>query len=67
MHARFVELAKKLDMKNGPLFGCVRVALTGNAISTPTFETMEILGKRESLRRVELAVGILTTAASDFP
>ena len=67
MHARFVELAKKLGMKNGPLFGCVRVALTGNAISTPTFETMEILGKRESLRRVELAVGILTTAASDFP
>lgn len=61
MHERFIGLAEKLGMKNGPLFGCVRIALTGKTVSTPTFETMEILGKQESLRRIELAIEILLT------
>ena len=67
MHARFVELAGKLNMKNGPLFGCVRVALTGKAVSTPTFETMEIIGKCKTLRRIELAISLLAAVAPDRP
>ncbi|MAU09194.1 MAG: glutamate--tRNA ligase [Anaerolineaceae bacterium] len=57
LYATFKDLAQELDVKNGQLFGTLRVALTGQTISTPTFETMEILGKDESIRRLELALG----------
>lgn len=57
LYEDFKELAKALDVKNGQLFGVLRVALTGQTISTPTFETMEILGKEETLRRLRLALG----------
>lgn len=56
LYETFKELAQELDVKNGQLFGTLRVALTGQTISTPTFETMEILGKDETLRRLELAL-----------
>lgn len=55
-HEAFKELAKELGVKNGQLFGALRVAVTGQQISTPTFETMEILGKEESVRRINLAL-----------
>jgi glutamyl-tRNA synthetase len=60
MHEAFKALAERLGLGNGPLFGTLRVALTAQAISTPTFETMEVLGKAESLRRLRLAVARLT-------
>jgi len=53
------QLAKELEVKNGQLFGSLRVAVTGQKVSTPTFETMEILGKDESIRRIEMAVSVL--------
>jgi len=53
------ELAKELGVKNGQLFGTLRVAVTNQKVSPPTFETMEILGKEESLRRVKLAIASL--------
>ncbi len=46
-------------VNNSQLFGLLRVAVSGQTISTPTFETMEILGKAESLRRLWLAIDIL--------
>ena len=49
-------LAGELGVKNGPLFGALRVAVTGQKVSPPTFETMEILGKDESIRRIDLAI-----------
>ncbi|MGB1288362.1 MAG: glutamate--tRNA ligase [Aggregatilineales bacterium] len=52
----FKALAKEIGVKNGQLFGAMRVAVTGQKISTPTFETIEILGKAESLRRFQLAI-----------
>jgi len=51
-------LAKDIGLKNGQLFGTQRVAITGQTISTPTFETMEILGKEETLRRIKLAADV---------
>ncbi len=48
--------AKAIGYKNGPVFGSLRAAVTGQKVSPPTFETMEILGKQESLRRIKLAV-----------
>ncbi len=53
------QLAKELGLKNTQMFGALRVAVTGQRISTPTFETMEILGKEESLRRIRLAIEML--------
>jgi len=58
-HAAFEELAKELGLSNGQLFGTLRVAVTGQQISTPLFETMQILGKDESLVRIKLAINSL--------
>jgi glutamyl-tRNA synthetase len=55
-HAAFETLAKELGLSNGQLFGTLRVAVTGQQISTPLFETMVILGKEESLARIKLAI-----------
>jgi len=46
-------------LSNSQIFGTLRVAVTGQTISTPTFETMEILGKEEALRRIRLAIELL--------
>lgn len=54
-YAAFRELAKELGFKNGQVFGALRAAVTGQRVSPPTFETMEILGKAESIRRIKLA------------
>ncbi|MDE2857241.1 MAG: glutamate--tRNA ligase [Chloroflexota bacterium] len=54
-YAAFKDLAKKIGYKNGQVFGALRAAVTGQRVSPPTFETMEILGKAESIRRIKLA------------
>jgi len=58
----FKELVKELGLKNGQVFGSLRVAVTAQKISPPTFETMEILGKDESIRRIKLAIEQLKIA-----
>ena len=57
-------LAEQLDVNNSQLFGVLRVAVTGQTVSTPTFETMEIIGKGEALRRVRLAIEIVSGRAA---
>ena len=49
-------LAERLDMKPGQLFGILRIAVTGQAVSPPLFETMVVLGRDATLQRLELAV-----------
>jgi glutamyl-tRNA synthetase len=51
-------LTEALGLSNSQLFGVLRVAVTGQTVSTPTFETMEVLGKDETLRRLHLALGL---------
>lgn len=58
-HTAMAALVVELGLRNAQVFGGLRVAVTGQAISPPTFETMEVLGKDESLRRIALAVNIL--------
>lgn len=53
-------LAKELGYKNGQVFGTLRAAVTGQKVSPPTFETMEILGQAESIRRIKLAEASLS-------
>ena len=59
-HAAMSDYAKAIGYKNGQVFGSLRAAVTGQKVSPPTFETMEILGKDESLRRICLALQSLT-------
>ena len=56
-------LAKELGYKNGQVFGTLRAAVTGQRVSPPTFETMEILGQAESIRRIKLAEASLADEA----
>lgn len=55
-HAAIAQFAKDIGFKNGQVFGTLRAAVSGQRVSPPTFETMEILGREESLRRIKLAL-----------
>ncbi|MEP7134734.1 MAG: glutamate--tRNA ligase [Chloroflexota bacterium] len=41
------------------VFGLLRVAVTGQKVSPPLFESMEIIGKAKCLERVQKAIGLL--------
>ncbi len=53
------KLTEPLGLNNSQLFGVLRTAVTGQTVSPPLFETMEVLGKAESLRRLRLALDSL--------
>ena len=44
----------------GQVFGIMRVAITGQKISPPLFESMEIVGKDISVQRLEAAIKLLS-------
>jgi len=46
------ELVERLGLKPRVAYGPPRVALTGRRVSPPLFESMELLGKDETLRRL---------------
>jgi glutamyl-tRNA synthetase len=46
-------LVDELGLKPKHAFGPVRVAVTGRTVSPPLFESMELLGRERSLRRLE--------------
>jgi glutamyl-tRNA synthetase len=48
-------LAEELGLKPGQLFGCLRIAVTGQSVSPPLFETMAVLGRQRTLHRLEKA------------
>ncbi|MDQ5823778.1 MAG: glutamate--tRNA ligase [Chloroflexota bacterium] len=52
-------LAAELGLKAGDIFMVLRVAVTGSPVSPPLFESIEILGKEETLRRVDAALAKL--------
>ncbi len=51
------KLVEELGIKPKHAFGPVRVAITGRRISPPLFESLELLGRDESLRRLDAVVG----------
>lgn len=57
----FSAVTTEWGVNNSQLFGILRVAVSGQTISTPTFETMEILGQTECERRLRLAIAQLQT------
>jgi glutamyl-tRNA synthetase len=50
------EIAGQHDMKAGSLFMSVRIAITGKTATPPLLESMMILGKDESLKRLDKAI-----------
>jgi glutamyl-tRNA synthetase len=51
------KLVDELGIKPKNAFGPVRVAITGRRISPPLFESLELLGREESLRRLDAVLG----------
>ncbi|MBN1303216.1 MAG: glutamate--tRNA ligase [Anaerolineales bacterium] len=53
------DLVEKLGLKPNQVFGILRVAVTGQQVSPPLFESMEIVGKETVLKRVGQAIDLL--------
>jgi len=58
-------LAEGLGLKAGQLFGILRVAITGQTVSPPLFESMQVLGKEMVLARLNNAVTLLSSLTED--
>jgi glutamyl-tRNA synthetase len=57
-------LLDELEMGARKVFQPIRVAVTGSSVSPPLFETLELIGREGSLRRIEAAVGPAREAAA---
>lgn len=60
IHDAMMRLVQTLGVKNGQVFWCVRVAISGKE-STPggVMEIAELLGKEETLRRLDYSIELL--------
>jgi glutamyl-tRNA synthetase len=57
-------LAEQAGLSAGQLFGAIRMAITGQAVSPPLFETMEIVGREGCLERLQSAAAALRRTSS---
>lgn len=53
------QLQQKLELKPRPAFMTLRVALTGATATPPLFDVMEILGRQETVNRLNSVIEIL--------
>jgi len=53
------EFVENSGLSANQVFGILRVAVTGQKVSPPLFESMEIIGKQKVLERVQKAIEIL--------
>lgn len=53
-------LADELGLSHGQLFGILRAAVTGQSVSPPLFESMQVIGKDIVLQRIQNAIAILS-------
>jgi len=53
------QFVEQKEIKIGEIIHALRVAVTGKAVGFGMFETLEILGKESSLRRIDRALGML--------
>ncbi len=60
-----VALVEERGLKPRVAFGPVRVAVTGRRVSPPLFESLEILGREESLARLDAAAEAARSQAAD--
>jgi glutamyl-tRNA synthetase len=52
-------LVGNLGLSPNQVFGILRAAVTGQTVSPPLFESMEIVGKQVVLDRIRVAISIL--------
>lgn len=52
-------LAEELGLNAGQLFGILRVAVTGQKVSPPLFQSMQIIGKTKVMERLQRAIQLL--------
>lgn len=52
-------LVAELGLATGQVFGILRVAVTGQTVSPPLFESMAVIGKEKVLERIRVAIAIL--------
>lgn len=55
-------LVEELGLSAGQVFGILRTAVTGQRVSPPLFESMEIIGKQEVIHRLKDAISLLDKA-----
>ena len=53
------EYVEQSGFSAGQVFGILRVAVTGQKVSPPLFESMEIIGKEKVLERLQKAIKVL--------
>jgi glutamyl-tRNA synthetase len=56
---RMRALVAELGLSAGQVFGILRVAVTGQKVSPPLFESMQIIGRDKVLQRIRKAIEIL--------
>ncbi len=56
-------LAEEMGLKPGQLFGAIRVAVTGQAVSPPLFESIAIIGETTTLARMDRAIEALSESS----
>jgi glutamyl-tRNA synthetase len=54
-------LVDELGLKAGQVFGILRGAVTGQSVSPPLFESMEIIGKDKVIKRIKKGIEILSS------
>ena len=59
LEVQFRKLAEDLNLKAGQLFFPIRIALTGRKESPPLFDTMKVIGRESSIKRLDNAINIL--------
>jgi glutamyl-tRNA synthetase len=53
------DLVERLELKPNQVFGILRVATTGQMVSPPLFESMQVIGREKVLERVRRAIELL--------
>lgn len=62
--ATFRKLAEELGVKAGDMFQLIRVAVSGQSITPPLFESIKIIGEEETSERIKRAIEFLQAVPS---
>lgn len=65
LEAAFRQAAVDAELKPGSFFAPFRVAMTGKKVSPPLFESMEVLGREETIVRVRNGAAALQAYAAE--
>lgn len=59
----FRKLAEDEDLSASQMFQLIRVAISGQLVTPPLFESVKILGEEESIKRIEEALALVKSSA----